>query len=515
MKHIALLALAAALAMPAAAGAWGDQCRKLYRLTDLDHAIEPGVLVAATDETPNHCRVRGVVNRAIRFEVTMPVDMCAENPTESCSAWNERLMFTAVGGNAGNIGDTTSLLARGFAMASTDTGHEAADGSAFLAQPEALLDFAYRGVHLATQAAKRVVEHFYQKKISYSYLQGCSNGGRAAMLSALRFPANYDGIIAGAPAFRYQEFLPWMIAMHRAQTANPLTVDALRVLDNASRSACDALDGVEDGVIDDPRRCTEDVFDLDALACSGGQAEDCLTPGQIETARAVYGDLVDADGNVVSPGVPPGAEAAGDWTLWMLPTEQLGGNSIISQIGEDLKLLMRHDATFDLAAFDPTADRAALADVTGPLDVRSADLREFRDRGGKLLMYQGWNDYPLRAGRAIDYLAEVEQAMGGAEKTADFLRLFMVPGMVHCAGGPGAWRADYVDPLVAWREEGKPPMRIIGEQPGPVPMAHIAPDEAVAQTLRFSRPLCPYPQVARYRGRGDQNDASSFECVTD
>ena len=245
MKHIALLALAAALAMPAAAGAWGDQCRKLYRLTDLDHAIEPGVLVAATDQTPNHCRVRGVVNRAIRFEVTMPVDMCVENPTESCGAWNERLMFTAVGGNAGNIGDTTSLLARGFAMASTDTGHEAADGSAFLAQPEALLDFAYRGVHLATQAAKRVVEHFYQEKISYSYLQGCSNGGRAAMLSALRFPANYDGIIAGAPAFRYQEFLPWMIAMHRAQTANPLTVDALRVLDNASRSACDALDGVE------------------------------------------------------------------------------------------------------------------------------------------------------------------------------------------------------------------------------------------------------------------------------
>ena len=518
---LAVLALAAVVAMPASAGAWAGECRKLYSLTDVNHAIEPGVFVPATDELPNHCRVRGVVNRAIRFEVTMPVNVCSESPREncpwceSCGAWQGRLMFTAVGGTAGTIGDTTSLLARGFAMASTDTGHEASEGNAFLAQPEALLDYAYRGVHLATLAAKQIVEHYYGEDIRYSYLQGCSNGGRAAMLGALRFPEDYDGIIAGAPAFRFQEFLPWMIAMHRAQTANPLTPAALRVLDNASREACDTLDGVEDGVIDDPRLCDAQAFDLDALACAAGQTEGCLSVGQIETARAVYRDWMDADGNVISPGVPPGAEAAGDWAAWMLPNDQFGGDSIIGQVGEMLTLLKRHDPNFDFAAFDPIADRAAIADETAPLDVGSADLSEFRDRGGKLLMYQGWNDYPLRPGRAIDYLAEVERSMGGAAKIADFFRLFMVPGMVHCAGGPGPWQADYVDPLVAWREMGKPPQRIIGEHPGPVPMPHIAPDEGVAQERRFSRPLCPYPQFAQYKGRGDQNDASSFKCVAD
>ena len=499
-----LFGLAAALAIPASADAWVDMCHKMYRLTDLNHAIEPGIVVEATDELPSYCRVRGVVNRAIRFEVTLPTD-----------AWNGRLMFSGVGGAAGTIGDTTSLLGRGFAMASTDTGHEAKDGNAFYEQPEALLDYAFRGNHLATLAAKRIVQHFYQRDIDYAYFQGCSNGGRAAMLEALRFPEDYDGVIAGAPAFSFKEFVPWMVEMYRVQQANPLTVESLRVLDNASRSACDLLDGIEDGVIDDPRKCTADVFDVAALACEAGQTADCLTAGQVESAQAVYADMVDADGNIVSPGVPPGAEAAGDWTAWMLPNEFMpGGGSIVSGIGEMLTLLMRHQPGFDLEKFDTTADRASLADATVALDANSVDLTEFRDHGGKLLMYQGWNDYPLRPQRAIDYLARAEAAMGGREETADFFRLFMVPGMVHCAGGPGPWQADYVDPIVAWREEGIAPQRIIGRQPGPEPMAHLVPDEEVVQERRFTRPLCPYPQFAKYQG-GDENEAGSFECVTE
>ncbi len=506
MKHgVALVfaALATALSWPSLGAAdAADECRKLYRLTDLSHAVEPGVLVAATEALPAHCRVRGVVNRAIRFEVTLPVD-----------GWNGRLMFSSVGGSAGYFGDTTSLLADGFAMATTDTGHEAEEGNAFFGQPEALLDYAYRGVHLATLAAKRVVARYYGRDIDHSYLHGCSNGGRAALLEAVRFPQDYDGIIAGAPAFEFREFLPWMLAAHRKQTAHPLDRDALKVLDDASRMACDALDGVEDGVIDDPRKCTEDVFDLDALTCQTGQSEACLTTGQIETAHFVYGDMVDEAGRVLSPGVPPGAEAAGDWAFWMLPNEQMGGDSIIGGTGEIMERLMRHDPTFALGAFDPIAHRARIADATSPLDVRSADLREFRDRGGKLLMYQGWNDYPLRPQRAIDYLAAVEQAVGGAEEASEFFRLFMVPGMVHCAGGPGPWQADYVEPMVKWREQGAAPTRIVGTQPGAAPMAHLAPDERVQQGRRFTRPICPYPQVAKYRGRGDVNDEGSFDCA--
>lgn len=502
MKRLGVFGLVAAvLAANAvfAAGADSENCAKLVRLTDLNHAIEPGVVVAASDEAPAHCRVRGVVNRAIRFEVTMPLD-----------GWNGRLMFSGVGGSAGVIGDTASLLEQGFAMASTDTGHEARHGNAFFEQPEALLDYAYRGVHLATQAAKQVIRRFYERDIDYAYFHGCSNGGRAAMLEALRFPDDYDGIIAGAPAFRFQEFVPWMVAMERAQRANPLTTESLRLLDDASRDACDMLDGIEDGVIDDPRKCTPDVFDVSKLECAAGQDAGCLTAGQVETARAVYADLVDAEGNLLSPGVPPGAEAAGDWAFWMLPNDAIpGADSVVGGVGEMLTLLMRHDSTFDLAAFDPAADRDSIADATTPLDVGSADLRDFRERGGKLLMYQGWNDYPLRPQRAIKFLEDA----GGAEPNADFFRLFMVPGMVHCAGGPGPWEADYVAPIVAWREDGVAPDSILGTQPGPVPMAHLAPDEEQAQTRRFTRPLCPYPQVAKYQGTGDVDEAANFECV--
>ena len=332
-------------------------------------------------------------------------------------------------------------------------------------------------------------------------------------MEAVRFPDDYDGIIAGAPAFRFQEFASWMLGVHRAQGPNPLTRESLKLLDDASRTACDALDGVEDGVIGDPRRCTGQVFDLSALACKRGQSESCLTDGQIQTARAVYEDVVDGEGNLLSPGVSPGAEAAGDWAFWMLPNPLVGSESIIGGMGEILSLLKRYEPDFDVEQFDPVADRGQLDDVTSPLDIRTADLTEFRDRGGKLLMYQGWNDYPLRPQRALDYLAEAEKATGGARRTAEFFRLFMVPGMTHCSGGPGAWQADYVDLLIAWREEGDAPDRIVASHPGPTPMFHLLPDERVEQPRRFTRPLCPHPSYAEYSGRGDVDDERSFRCA--
>ena len=504
INRLATFTLFAALCpVGAQAAEMERQCHKLYRLTDVAHAIEPGILVAAGEGLPAHCRVRGVVSRAIRFEVRLPI-----------GDWNGRLMFTAVGGAAGVIGDTTSLLADGFAMASTDAGHEISEGFEFYRQPQAAIDYAYRGVHLATLASKKVVSHFYGRDIDYAYLTGCSNGGRAALMEALRFPNDYDGIIAGAPAFRFQEFVSWMIAMDRLQSAHPLTDESLLLLDRASRQACDRIDGVEDGVIDDPRLCTADVFDLDALACADGQTGGCLTEGQIATARGHYQELTNAAGEVVSPGVPPGAEAAGDWAFWMAPNEQFGGDSAIGSMDDMVALLMRFETDFNVDEYDPAEDRDRIADATAPLDVRSGDLSEFRDRGGKLLMYQGWNDYPLRPQRAIDYLGKVERAMGGAGAIRDFLRLFMVPGMTHCAGGPGPWQADYVKPLVAWREGGEAPERIVGEQPGPVDFDHLAPDGRAVQPHRFTRPLCPYPQYAKYRGQGDQNDERNFDCAS-
>ena len=493
----ALASLAGTWATPASATD-ADHCHKLYRLTDVSHAIEPGIPVPATDALPAHCRVRGVINRAIRFEVTLP------------DAWSGRMMFTAAGGGAGYIADTTSLLDRGFAMASTDAGHEIEEGNEYLRQPEAALDYAYRGVHLATVAAKRVIAHYYGRPIDHAYLTGCSNGGRAAVLEAERFPEDYDGIIAGAPLFRFAEFVPWMVAAHDLHAAHPLTMDALTVLDDASREACDAQDGVADGVINDPRTCT---VDLDALACAAdADPASCLTPGQIETARFLYGNLLDEDGNVIARGVPPGAESAGDWGGWLhglVPAP----DSVGEQVRHMLGIMMRHDPSFDASEFDPARDHARIADAMAPYDT-TGDLSEFRARGGKLLMYQGWNDFPLTPGRALDYLAGVEAAMGGADATAGFFRLFMVPGMVHCGGGPGAWRTDYVDPIVKWTEQGEAPERIVATHPGePMSFAHLRPSREPVPSRPFTRPLCVYPKLAQYDGEGDPDDESSFRCA--
>ncbi len=497
-----LLAIAVCMASPVAQSAetMADHCRKLYRLTDLDYAIEPGVMMPATNGIAAHCRVRGVVNRAIRFEVTLPINN-----------WNHRMMFSAVGGDAGMIGDTTSLLSAGYAMASTDAGHEITEGHGYYNQPEALLDYAYRGVHLATTAAKMVIGKYYNDEVDYSYINGCSSGGRAVMLEAIRFPEDYDGIIAGAPTFQFMEMIPWMIGVHRAQTLNPLTSESFDILNEASTAACDMIDGVADGVIGDPRQCTTDIFNVDSLVCKNGEKKGCLTPGQVETAKYVYQDMVDEKGKVLSPGVMPGAEAAGDWAFWMLPNEQFDGQSIIGSIGEMLTRIMRFEPGFNVDEFDPIADRAVIANATSPLDVRSSDLSEFRDRGGKLLMYQGWNDWALRPQRAIDYTAAVDSTMGSADKTREFYRMFMVPGMTHCAGGPGAWEADYVTPLVAWREQGKAPDRIIAKHLGNTE-THLTPYQTKTSPKPFTRPLCAYPEVAEYRGRGDKDDAASFSC---
>ena len=498
MKRARILLMTTVLAQSLTAFA-DDDCHNLYQLTDISWAVEPGFPVAADSSNPQHCRLRGVVNRAIRVEVRMPTQ-----------GWNGRIMFSAVGGGAGSIGDTTSLLGRGFAMASTDTGHEG-QTMEFMSQPEATIDYAYRGVHLATLFTKTVVERYYGKPIDYSYLSGCSNGGRAALMEAIRFPKDYDGIIAGAPAFQFAEFWPWMIGAARQQEKHPLTREALTALDQNSRRACDSLDGVTDGVINDPRLCTDERLKLDNLVCKSGKTKNCLTLGQVDTAQYMYADQFDINGQLVSPGVLPGAEAAGDWEFWMLKSSLRGPESLIGGSANNLARLMRHEPGFNINEFDPNNDRAQLSPAMAATDVQTADLTNFYANGGKLIMYQGWNDYPLRPQRAISYLNKAEAQNGGAEKTGEFFRLFMVPGMVHCGAGPGAWVTDYVEPLINWRETGKAPDRI--EAKTGMKRFSLDPSEQAATTDdEFTRPLCPYPALAQYNGRGDQRQSENFTC---
>ena len=259
-----------------------SRCQDLYLLSDMDHAVEPGVIVPASGDVPAHCQVRGVIDGTIRFEVSMPLE-----------GWKGRMMFLAHGGNSGRIGNTKSLLKDGFAGATTNSGHDYGPNSLeFITDPNALINFGFRAVHFSTVMAKRVIAEFYGKEVDHSYLQGCSGGGRSALVEALRFPDDYDGIIAGAPALGWiQSIAPWGVAVSRQQKKHPLTPESLVLLAQNSKQKCDPLDGLEDGLIGYPQACTLDVLQLDELQCGEGQEQGCLSEGQIETASFIYDGL--------------------------------------------------------------------------------------------------------------------------------------------------------------------------------------------------------------------------------
>ena len=504
----------------AAAGATANKCEALYLLTDANHAVEPGRVVAAAGQTAAHCQVNGVIDGTIRFQVSMPLE-----------GWTGRLMYHAPGGLAGVIGDTTSLLDDGFAMATTDAANPTENDHTFYRDDERKLNFAFRANHLTAKLSKRIIATFYGRDVEYAYLWGCSNGGRAALMEALRYPDDFDGIIAGDPAIDYGTgLLAFSLEGARMQRAHPLTPDSVALLDANTRRACDLLDGVADGLIGDPRKCTMDLLNLDGLVCQGAPAADCLTEGQIETARFFYTGITDESGNVVVPGNYPGSELGGDFELWVT-----GNPSFMLEPANDLtatviESVMHRQPGFSLEAFDTVADLEALGRVMHAVDIPEPDFSAFHANGGKLIIYNGWNDHPCRAKVLEEWHFETED-INGKEKTDEFLRTFMVPGMVHCAGGPGAWSADYVQAIVDWVEKDKAPDRIIAEHPGALTFIEataIAPDQVVSwaemvlkahlanpDAKRFSRPLCPYPQAARYKGSGSPDKAENFACVED
>ena len=496
-----------------------DKCEDLYLLTDGDHAIEPGLLVPASGETPEHCRVRGVIDSTIRFETTLPL-----------VGWNGRLMFLAPGGLAGVIEDTTSLLDDGYVMSTTDSGHEGDNDPNFYRDDHAKINYGFRSNHLTAVLAKRIAAAFFGREVEYAYLWGCSKGGHGALMEALRYPDDFDGIIAGAPAVDLVTgSLAYSIVNARRQRENPLTPESVVILEANTRKACDALDGLVDGLIGDPRKCTVEKLELEKLECKRRQTGGCLTQGQIKTARGIYTGVTDPSGNVVVPGVYPGSELGGDFQLWITgPVPFL--DSTASEVTVDVAVNILHrQPGFDIDKFDPVEGMADLADAAAAVDLPPPNFKNYIESGGKLIIYNGWNDMPCRAGALEHFYAET-QRINGAEAVDEFMRVFMVPGMVHCFGGPGAWSADYIQAIVDWVEKGSVPDRILAQHPGDftfleglmaIDGALVSWHEAILQAgaeqgaNQFTRPLCPYPQWARYTGSGNSDDAANFECVTD
>ena len=476
-----------------------------------------GATVERTKVDVPMCRIVGMAtptkDSRIGFEVWMP----------PASAWNGKFQAEGSGASAGAIspGPMLTALKAGYATMSTDNGHVtdpnapngANEQSWALGHPEKMVDFAYRALHVSTVAAKTIVQRFYGRKASESYFVGCSQGGHHALMEATRFPADYDGIVAGAPAWHWANQMINATWNSRAAALDPtaLTEESARLLNRKVIEACDALDGVKDGVIEDPRQCHVDPSSLECKA--GDTAGECLTHAQVEAAKAIYSGAKKSDGTQIFQGYAPGSES--QWArIWA--GKAPGGSSY-----DFFRYSVFQDPNFKNTDFDydKDTDRALSAKVVGKETVADVynvkpDLTRFAAMGHKLIMYHGWADQQISPYASIDFYRQIVARLG-QDKADAFLKLYMLPGIFHCTGGPGAGNFgaagsasapdaehDITIALDEWVRQNKAPGAFIG--------THINEQTKMAERTRR---ICAFPQVAKYSGNGDANDAANFICA--
>jgi feruloyl esterase len=446
------------------------------------------------DNLPAFCRVaaeiRPTKDSDIKFEVWMPA-----------SEWKGKFMGIGNGGWSGEIWYPMmgGALRRGYAAASTDTGHEGKfdDGSFALGHPEKVIDFGYRAVHEMTVKAKAIIAAYYGNAPKHSYWNGCSSGGKQGLKEAQRFPTDYDGIIAGAPANSWTHLSAsgvWIAQATLRDQVSYIPKEKYPLIHNAVLEACDAMDGIKDGVLDNPTRCR---FDPKVLQCKKADAPDCLTTAQVEAARKIYsGPKNPRTGEQIFPGLEPGSERG--WGFF-------AGGPEPPIVTSHFKYLVFKNPNWDFRSLNFDSD-VALADKldNGLIAATDPNLKEFFAHGSKLLLYHGWIDSGIAPRNTINYYNSVVAIMSGTEKAENSIRLFMAPGMDHCFGGDGPFAFDAISTLEQWVEQGKTPDRIIA--------AHI-PDGVGSAKPDRTRPLCPYPQVAKYKGSGSTDDASNFVCT--
>jgi hypothetical protein len=462
-------------------------------------------------ELPAFCRVMGIAKPTsdsdIKFEVWLPA-----------SGWNGQFEQVGNGGFAGSIPESAMAvpLLRGYASAATDDGHSGGMGAAWaIGHPEKVIDFGYRAVHVVSIQAKAIIAAFYGKDPKLAYFVGCSDGGREGLMEAQRYPEDFRGIVAGAPANYWTHLQFKGLWDERAASAPNAFIPPpkLKVLQDAALSACDSLDGLKDGLIQNPEVCH---FNPAVVQCKGEDAADCLTEPQVQAAQKIYGPAVNSEtGAEINPGFSPGAEAnPANWVLWITGANSgrqtigaLIANAFFSQM-----VFEKPDMNIDTVNF---GSDVVFADkkVGTVLDSTNPNLRAFKARGGKLIHYAGWGDAAIPPQGSVDYFESVQTAMGN---TKSFYRLFMVPGMSHCGGGEGANvfgnggtvpSADASDDVVMaldrWVQQGVAPTKMIATR-------YV--DNNPAKGVEYTRPLCLYPQDAQYNGSGDPDKASSFTC---
>jgi feruloyl esterase len=518
---VTLLAAGAgiAFASPAQAADPAVTCAALgqadfARTPDAPAQILEAAYVAASGDQPGLCRISGIVKSDTTFELHLPVDR-----------WNGKLLQA---GCAGFCGRTMAwycrdATARGYACIVSDMGHRSAmEGpaapslSALWADgnDSAQIDHGFRSSHATTVIGKAIVAGFYGKPANRAYFNGCSEGGREALIAAQRFPWDFDGIIAGAPAMDVgRTFLSgiWNDRALHGPDGKPLFTPAnLSFAREAVMKACDGNDGIIDEVIGDPRQCR---FDPMTLICKEDSAGSCLTQPQAQALMALIGGPRTRSGTSIAPGLSPAVW----WGRLLAPGT--AGRSVAATYGEEffryLGFSPAPGGNWKAADFDFETDyrRTGVADAL--LSATNPDLRRFRDAGGKLILYHGWDDHLIAPQITVDYYEVTRAAMGGQAATDSFFRLYMVPGMDHCALGGGAWAVDYLTYLEDWVEKGQAPDRLIATRPrlpaDPVQaFARIGRYPVPADEVEFTRPLYPYPQRYRYDGHGDTSQAASY-----
>ena len=464
-------------------------------------------------QLPTFCRVtaeaKPTTDSDIKIEVWMPA-----------SGWNGKFRGQGNGGFAGEIDHRSLGLAilQGYASAATDTGHAADGGDATwaLGHPEKIIDFAYRAIHEMTLVGKAAVNAFYGDGPKHSYFANCSNGGRQALMEAQRYPADYDGILAGAPANYWTHLLTGALWDAQATTLDPdsyIPSSKIPAIAQAVLAACDAKDGVKDGIVNDPRQCH---FDPSTMLCKEGNSDSCLTQPQVTALKKLYEGAHNSQGKEIFPGfVPGGEDGEGSWPLWI--TGDGPGKALLFAFDYGYFADMvygKKDWDYKKANID---DAVAASDkaYAGVLNATETNMKAFQARGGKLIIYHGWSDSAISPLNSINYYKSVVEKMGKPEADS-FLRLYMVPGMQHCGGGPGPdvfgeyGISSVNDPqhnlylaLEEWVEKGNAPSTVIAskmEGQGP------------AAKVKMTRPLCVYPLEAKYKGTGDTNDAANFAC---
>ncbi len=477
-----------------------------------------GPMMPPIPPQPAHCIVEGEVNKHTgvddneygdKFELRLP------------DAWNGRFLFQGGGGLDGILNPAVGIarpgfktaLARGYAVVSTDGGHQAKNpmDASFGADPQARADYQFRSTDLVAQVAKKIVTQYYGSAPHHSYMAGCSNGGREAMIAAQRYPTLFDGIVAGDPAFDLtraaiaEAWFSIKIAEIAPKGANGLpqlpktfSDDDLRLLSHAVLQACDKLDGLKDGMIDDPSECR---FNPATLQCKAEKNDACLSPEQVRVITAVFaGPTTSSRAALYSDWPYDAGLAEPGWRAWILGNDRMPAiNVLIYPLFVNHVALQPGETPLQNAfSFDFDKDPQRIEKSANLINADSTDLSSFRKRGGKLILYTGMSDPVFSANDLIRYYGRVADSSGGMTSTQQFARLFRIPGMNHCMGGPALDTFDDLTAIENWVEEG------------------VAPDRLIATGASFpgrSRPLCPYPQFSKYKGTGSTEDAASFTCA--